>query len=364
MGRRIQDDAIANEAAGWVVWLRMPDAAKCGVQLSEWLCRSPAHKEAFLAALQAYRRLDGLRELSPSEAERWLEGARLPDNKVVPFPTPHISPRHTHRLRLARCSRVIVRSAGAAAIFLLIALVAAGVWTMHRSVRTDQYATAVGERQTIPLDDGTILQLNTHSRVRVTYSRVARSIDLLAGEIAIEVGKDSRPMRVYSGGICIEDIGTRFNVRRVQEATEIIVASGVIRVTYQPQPHGHRWSQAVTAELSTGESVAIGPEPVEHPPEVRLLSAADQASRMSWTQGWLRFEGETLAAIVEEFNRYHVRQIEIADPGIREFRLGGSFVSGDQAEFVRALQHMGIAALPDDAQSGPDAPIRLVRADR
>lgn len=65
------------------------------------------------------------------------------------------------------------------------------------------------------LNDGSIVYLNTRSRVEEQFSRQARNVRLLEGEAMFSVEHDrARPFRMISDDTVIQAIGTQFNVYR------------------------------------------------------------------------------------------------------------------------------------------------------
>jgi transmembrane sensor len=87
--------------------------------------------------------------------------------------------------------------------------------------------------------------------------------------------------------------------------------------------------------------------------------AADITSKLAWTEGRLVFQGEKLSDVVEEINRYNLRQFEVADPDIASLRIGGTFVANDPEGFAKALDRsLGIKSRVEEQPFGPDV-IRL-----
>ena len=93
--------------------------------------------------------------------------------------------------------------------------VAIGHEVVHkRSVFESDYATVIGENKRIALPDGSLIKLNTATRLSVVFTRDRRRITLLAGEGLFEVAHDaSRPFEVFAAGFVTRAIGTRFFVR-------------------------------------------------------------------------------------------------------------------------------------------------------
>lgn len=78
----------------------------------------------------------------------------------------------------------------------------------------ESYVTAVGERSTITLGDGSQVSLNTDSRLRVSFTADRRQVTLLAGQALFEVAPDSvRPFEVAAAGHRVVALGTAFDVR-------------------------------------------------------------------------------------------------------------------------------------------------------
>ena len=71
------------------------------------------------------------------------------------------------------------------------------------------------------------------------------------------------------------------------------------------------------------------------------LPSSDISDRLSWsTTQRLVFKGETLAAVVEEFNRYNDRKLVVPVSALAQQHIGGSFPATDPDGFAIALQRM------------------------
>src|SRR6202022_2928909 len=74
-------------------------------------------------------------------------------------------------------------------------------WNLQRLDETANgiYGTAVGQQKTISLSDGCSVQLNTDSKVQITYSSTSRTVRLLQGEAIFSVKHDpKRAFEVYA----------------------------------------------------------------------------------------------------------------------------------------------------------------------
>jgi transmembrane sensor len=196
------------------------------------------------------------------------------------------------------------------------------------------------------LEDGSVVELNTNSKVRTHFSPKLREVQLLSGEAAFKVAKNpARPFRVSAGSTQIVAVGTEFNVYARQSKTVVTVIEGRVRVTDLPP------SSQVTAdtdrnfELSIGEQAVIAP----HMP-ISRVKLADSRSVMSWTERRLIFEDTPLSEAADEFARYNRKLIRIEDSKLRDLKVTGVFNATDPAslvEFVEAYGSVKVQAEPD-----------------
>ncbi|GEM65359.1 anti-sigma factor [Sphingobacterium faecium NBRC 15299] len=110
-----------------------------------------------------------------------------------------------------------------------------GFYFLDKSHRQEQslYSTTSVLRNTLP--DGSIVTLNKNSKLAYssTWMNVQRSVKLEQGEVFFQVFKDkAHPFVIVSGKSKITVLGTSFNVRRHEDATEVIVATGLVKVSY------------------------------------------------------------------------------------------------------------------------------------
>jgi transmembrane sensor len=75
---------------------------------------------------------------------------------------------------------------------------------------------------------------------------------------------------------------------------------------------------------------------------LRDLTPEAMTQRLAWAgirlkDGWVAFEGQTLASVVAEFNRYNDSQLVIGEPATAGLRVGGKFRISNVNGFVAAL---------------------------
>lgn len=212
----------------------------------------------------------------------------------------------------------------------LVIAIGATLFYLDRSGEATVYATAIGERRIVDLQDGSRLELNTNTEVAVRFSRGERHVALLRGESLFDVESDaSRPFKVDVGASSVRAVGTAFNIRRDADTTRILVTEGVVEVTGLPGSGRPPFNVRLPAG-SIAIDAAAGLVS-------RVIAEGELERALSWRFGAIILSGETLAQAAQEFNRYNAQQIEVADPAIAGLRLGGYFNARDVESFVDVL---------------------------
>jgi transmembrane sensor len=318
---------IREAAAEWIVRLNGGDGS--GVEQGEfiaWLRRSPEHVREYLRAEKAWLDMGGAALADSTPVSELL---REGNANVVPLGRPRV-PRHApeaEKVPSSRSRRTAV--AGVAAAVLVIAAGLA-VWLGSR-LGTELYATGVGEQRQIVLADGSAVELNTHSRVRVRMTDSSRDLQLLDGEAFFTVAHDTaRPFRVMSGSVVVRALGTQFNVYREADRTHVTVIEGRVSVT-----NDERGGEVKPLELRAGDAAeAAGNAALEAIP-------GNAAKATAWRERRLVFENTTLADAIAQFNRYNAQQLVIEDPVLAGQRIDGVFNADKPQALMNFLTRRG-----------------------
>jgi transmembrane sensor len=216
----------------------------------------------------------------------------------------------------------------AAAAFVLVAV---GLWwnsglQQDAQVKELRLASGHGELLTQPLEDGSVLQLNTDTSVVVRYSAAERRIDIERGQAVFTVMHEAaRPFRVIAGDAQILDIGTKFDVYLQPDATVVTVLEGRVEVG----------SQRASGKLGlvAGQQVRVQAGQL---PATALQVDAERET--AYLRRQIVVDDKSLAAVVDEFNRYIAVPIQITTPQLRQMRIRGSFVVDDVESFLEYLR--------------------------
>jgi transmembrane sensor len=231
---------------------------------------------------------------------------------------------------LGAASRLPLLAKIAAAVAVLSAA-GAGSAIYFKAPPQKVYATAIGERKTLALSDGSKVEMNTDTVLRVVADGSGRTVWLEKGEAYFQVRHDSaHPFTVMAGGHRVTDLGTKFLVRTDAQKLQVSLVEGSIRFD---APDGRMREPLL---LSPGDSVTAR----ENTIVVTRNSERELAKDLGWRRGVLVFDNTTLADAAAEFNRYNREKIVIADPAVAQLRIDGTFPNENLAVFARAAQQL------------------------
>ncbi len=207
----------------------------------------------------------------------------------------------------------------------------------------ETYTTRRGEMKVVPLADGSVVNLNTDSRIRVLYTAARRSIHLDRGEALFDVAKDAaRPFVVSAGDTRVKAVGTSFSVLRLADTpVQITVREGVVEVDRGHQNALDMGASEMTPLRLTANMRAVAPlgSGLAAPAPIRAVAVApvEVERAVAWREGRIAFEGETLAEAVKDFQRYSDTRIVIDDPSIANEEVTGLFQANDPVGFAQAV---------------------------
>ena len=373
---------IYEEASAWVVDVRVGDMdAAARKRLDTWLRQSPIHIRAFLrlsclweeaeeSDLDRGNSKEALIALARAGTNVFaLEGEGIASQRDRADPLDR-RPAGMPRIGMFTLLRSSLWRPGVLAS-VVVACLALGLVTL-KVYWDPNYATGTGQQRTVHLADGSTIELNSRSRVRVLFSERERDVELLEGQALFRVAKDAaRPFLVESAGTRVRAVGTQFDVYRKASGTQVTVVEGRVAVFASGPPRergvgeisvsaaarsakeqrlaargtdGSSPDEASAVLVSTGEQVTV----INH--EVPKPRRADLRAATAWTQRKLVFEETSLAEVVQEFNRYNTRKLVVSDPALMDLRVTGVFSSVDPASLLRFLRGLSSVDVVEDGQ--------------
>ncbi|WNO07621.1 FecR family protein [Teredinibacter sp. KSP-S5-2] len=222
----------------------------------------------------------------------------------------------------------------AAAACVLVAVTAFMLNTVAPD-KTDVYITTVGEQRSVELMDGSSIQINTDTRLEVSYTPELRKIRLVYGEAYFDVAKDKqRPFEVYAAAGVVKAVGTAFNVSYLKKRIKVDVAEGIVEVSKPSYTmEGERASSGVLAELGVGQAAGFNEQVSDLTKGEARLDKIE-----AWRQNKIYFDDDPLDEVVDEFERYSTYRIEIRSQSLKKARVSGIFNVGDHDTFLFTLE--------------------------
>lgn len=184
--------------------------------------------------------------------------------------------------------------------------------------------TGVGERLQIALADGSQLQLNSNSAVDVRFDGHQRVIELLQGELWVDVAKDARrPFVVRTDQGTATALGTRYLVKRAPDGTTVVT---VIESTV-----------AVKGDTNEGVKVMAGQRSILDHGRAEPPQAIDDTDPDAWTRGLLKVNDQPLSDVLQTLASYRHGLVRFDPQALRGLRVSGVFRLDDTAAALAAL---------------------------
>ena len=319
---------IIEEAALWETCLDDgPLSVQQNKEFSVWLQQSPDHIKEFLLARAISTDANGIDAEKSISINSLIEasGAEILSLSNTPQHTPVSADRPG-----ASQWRRLLPSLPVAASFFVVAL--ASFLLIGNPFKADEmlYETALGEQRSLVLDDGSIVHLNTLSKVRVRYGEKSRSIELLAGEALFDVAQNpDKPFIVHAAGTTTKALGTVFNVYLSDKTTDVTVIEGKVTVRNQTAaPNAEN-----SAILTMGEAVSSTDSGLTATTKIEHLDTVT-----AWRLRQLVFRDTPLSTIIYEFNRYNHTQMQVMGLIGPEPHFSGVFDVNNPRAFLSILR--------------------------
>ena len=350
------------EAADWFARLQAGDMERAErEQFVEWLRESHLHVAEMLRVAQIHGALERF--------QRWVHvstGPKTDADNLVQLPPPQDAPL-TERPPAGPRRRTrtgLKLFAVAATVLLIVAALVVLPRIRGRVIETDR-----GERREVVLADGSLLQVDPETRLRVKYSNSVRKVLLEHGRALFHVAKNpQRPFLVEAEDTTVRAVGTAFGVDERPEGVVVTVAEGKVAVfptsrvmtsaglqnndvpdsgaSKDPDSHG----PGVRTHSGKGTSLADTPVAaglfltanqqvtVQTSGSAEPVREIDSQRALAWARGRLIFQNDPLGRAIAEFNRYNHVQLTVTDRELAAQPVSGVFNAAEPEAFIAFLQ--------------------------
>lgn len=308
------DEARAEEEAlGWFARLQDAEATEADWRaFADWVAASPAHGAAY----------DALERL-------WVDLDEVETARIAPLVVPANDDARPTRRRIWLYPAVGIAAA---------AVLAIGLWP-YLGDRGATYRTT-DQPLTVELADGSSVQLNRHSEMRVRLTNGDRRVVLADGEAAFDVAHDAaRPFMVEADGREVRVLGTAFDIISHDGIFSVGVERGVVAVKTR--------SAETPVRLTAGGRVRqVGDAAAQ-------VDVVDPAVIAAWRSGVLVYRAATLEQVGEDLSRYFDKPVKVS-ASARGLRFTGALRIADEKTMLDQLRDFAPVAI----QAGP-AEVRL-----
>ena len=300
-------DIAAEQAARWIVRLSADDPAErdtAQAGFAAWKAADPLHASAAAGMENLLRQLSAARE--PAGGDH--RPARAALAAIAPK-------RPRQRLR---------QLAAASAVAVLLLLTGALLIGERPAYLLADLRSPTGQWSTHTLADGSRLTLAGGSAVNVRFNAGERHVELVRGDILVDVAKDAqRPFFVDSGQAAIRALGTRFSVRSEDGATILSMLESTVLAQVPQHP-------AVVVQAGQRTRITddgVGP-----------LTSIDAASvQDAWRARQLVVDDLPLAEVLDELARHRPGQLHYDRAQIAGIRVAAVLPLDDTDKALQLL---------------------------
>lgn len=328
--------SVARQAVDWF-FVNQDAAPEYAVRAEfvAWLKASPIHVEEYLGVALLARDLRVVAGDGEDSLVSLLEIARADAaGSVVPGPS-----FQSHEPGSQQVASPREWTFAGAALAATVVIAVAVLWTIaddRSKTLAKRYRTDGSEQMLQHLPDGSVVHLNAATALVISYDRAERVVQIESGQALFTVAHDDRrQFRVVAGTTEIVAVGTRFDVQRAGDRTEVTVVEGRVDVRLEARPTVVPVAAPLVRRVNAGYGLRIdgGVMPAQ---SVRV----DVQAAVAWLRHRIAFERRPLGEVADELNRYGFVQFGIDDPALRTLPISGVFNAYDASSFAAFLESL------------------------
>ncbi len=225
----------------------------------------------------------------------------------------------------------------AAVVALFIATAAAiGYGAYEFSVESTrlEYRTGYGEQHTIQLPDGSTVQLNADSKLSLnkSWDDDSQREVWLEGEAYFSVEKKPATQAkfvVHAQELNVEVLGTQFNVNTKEEATQVVLDEGKIKLSKTDETG----AETETVTMLPGEMASVSSQ-------TRRITKQQVNTQLysTWKEGYLTYEEAKLSEVLDDVHRTFGYTIVVEDSLLLDETISGALSAKDLDALLLVLE--------------------------
>ena len=301
------DNSIIEKAVEWHLQLNSAAASDADrANFEAWQHQNPAHA---LAYSRIERMWGKFAVVEPNAAKASIESA-LKSGKAI--------------------KKIAQHGKGIAFGFVAIISAFSALQSQPAQIWLAENKTAIGEQRSIALPDGSTLMLNTNTALDIDFSDHQRTIKLYQGEVLITVAKDkSRPLIIATSQGTARALGTKFNVKMINDATQVVVIKSSVETCTKPNLLSINKKMCITLYPNQGTNFTTS--------QIDAANNIDAENIASWSTGTMAMDNQPLNQVLTELQRYSKAQIQFNADEISNMRVSGVLPLNNMAQSLNLL---------------------------
>lgn len=191
---------------------------------------------------------------------------------------------------------------------LLLGALAYLYWPLLQRLGSELH-TDVGERRSVRLNDGSTLHLDSASAMNVDLRGRTRVLQLVQGQVDVEVMLDGRAMEIEVADARIQVFGTRLALARRADQSELTVLSG----------------KAMVIQGGDQRMVASGERVTFNDARIDAVQKVDANASTAWRTGYLRATDMPLAEVLERLAAHQGQRLVLWNDHAAYRRVTGTY---------------------------------------
>lgn len=309
-------DELDTIAAQWIVRREKGDwKAADQTEFDNWLAEAPGHRIAYMRLTDVWNRAGRLKALDQPARRRFFAFGR---------------------------GEILKPLARVAALFVLAAAIGAGGYAWFTRSTDTRYATGIGEREIISLADGSRIELNTQTVLRLSHEANKRIVKLESGQAYFDIKHNpAHPFVVLTGRHRVTDIGTKFEIRTDANKVQVTLFEGSAQFESNDTSVTRQNAILVPGDVAVATAASMR---IVRKPTQKLMA------ELGWRHGVIVFDHTTLAEVASEFNRYNHKKLIVTDPKVAKLTIGGTFQTTNTQQLTQLARDIFGLTIEDRGQ--------------
>ncbi len=214
-------------------------------------------------------------------------------------------------------------------------------WSQTARAAFSEISVAYGSKSKVVLPDGSVVSLNSGSKLRYPVHFDSKHRDVfIEGEAFFEVTKDPQnPFYVKTKGITVRVLGTTFNVKAYpdEKRVETTLVTGVVEL-YSNRQEIKEKNRLLVLKPNQQAAFEMNKESGDSIVSMACNKIADVSTIIAWKDNKLIFRDERFDDIAQKLERWYNVEIEITDQRLKSTTLSGVFVKETIEQSLTALR--------------------------